>query len=122
MKLIADAGPIIALAKIDRLSVVEPLFDEIWLPDIVVHEVLAKPGIETRRIEEAIRRFIRVAPQRSNLAIHLEPFARGLDEGEKSVIAFARTSSPTAVPAGRVRRRAGATARRATWSGFGTGM
>ena len=32
MKRVVDAGPIIAPAKIDRLSVVESLFDEIWLP------------------------------------------------------------------------------------------
>ena len=61
MKLVVDAGPIIALAKIDRLSVVELLFDEVWLPEVVVHEVLAKPGLETRRIEAAMRRFMRVA-------------------------------------------------------------
>lgn len=94
MKLVVDAGPIIALAKIDRLSVVKPLFDEVWLPEVVVHEVLAKPGLETHRIEAAMRRFMRVASQPSNLAPHLESFARGLDEGEKSVIALAGTLAP----------------------------
>jgi hypothetical protein len=54
MKLVVDAGPIIALAKIDRLSVVEPLFDEVWLPEVVVHEVLAKPGLDAWKQEQAI--------------------------------------------------------------------
>jgi predicted nucleic acid-binding protein len=94
MKLVVDAGPIIALAKVNRLMVMESMFDETWIPDVVMHEVLAKPGNETRRIDEAIRRFIRVSAQPTVLAPHLEVFARGLDEGEKSVIALAGALPP----------------------------
>ncbi len=94
MKLVADAGPLIALAKIDRLALIEPLFSEVWLPDMVLHEVLAKPGPETHRINRALQQFLRVAPPSQSLAAPLEPFARGLDEGEKSVIALAGTFPP----------------------------
>ena len=44
MKLVVDAGPIIALAKIDRLTVLEPLFDEIWLDDALVETVRRLTG------------------------------------------------------------------------------
>ena len=91
MKVVADAGPLIALAKIDRLGLLADLFDEVWLPEIVGHEILAKAGPETARIEAALGRFLRVVPPPYDLAAHLAPIARGLDAGERAVIAVAGT-------------------------------
>jgi hypothetical protein len=94
MRLVADAGPVIALAKIDRLGLVEALFQEVWVPETVVHEVLAKPGAEAKQIEAALRRSIRMARAPAVLPAHLEVTGRALDEGEKSVIALAGTLPP----------------------------
>jgi len=113
MKVVIDAGPVIALAKIDRLEMLASMFVEVWLPEVVVHEVLAKPGPETRRIEAAISHFLRVAQPPFAIAAQLEPVARSLDEGERSVIALASKLPPPVTvlmddAAGRaVARRAG---------------
>jgi len=96
MRLVADAGPLIALAKVDRLELVVPLFEEIWLPEVVMHEVLAKPGVETQRLQAAIGRFLRVGSPPLRLSEALEAVARGLDEGEKAVIALAGALPPPA--------------------------
>jgi predicted nucleic acid-binding protein len=94
MKGVVDAGPVIALAKIDRIELLASLFQEAWVPETVVHEVLAKPGRETRRIETALGRFLRVAVPPFASAPQLEPFLRRLDEGERTVIALAGRLPP----------------------------
>ncbi len=113
MKVVADAGPLIALAKIDRLGLLADLFDEVCLPAVVEHEILAKAGPETKRIEAALGRFLRVIPPPYDLATYLAPIAQGLGAGERAVIAVAiRRPPPVSVlmddMAGRsVARRAG---------------
>jgi hypothetical protein len=39
---IANASPLIALAKIDRFSLLKQLFEEIWIPDAVWEEVVVQ--------------------------------------------------------------------------------
>lgn len=113
MKVVADAGPLIALAKIDRLGVLADLFNEVWLPEPVKREILAKAGPETTRIDAALGRFLRVVPSPPDLAAPLAPMARNLGAGECGVIAVAcRLPPPVMVlmddAAGRsVARRAG---------------
>ncbi len=51
---IADAGPLIAFANVDALSVLRALFYELYVPEAVKDECLSKPGIDTNRIEVAI--------------------------------------------------------------------
>jgi len=89
MKVVADAGPLIALAKIDRLGLLAELFDEVCLPIVVEHEILAKAGPETKRIEAALGRFLRVIPPPYDLTAHLAMKAGALGVGERAVIAVA---------------------------------
>ncbi len=51
---IADAGPLIALACIDALDLLRELFDEVIVTGSVRGECLAKPGDDNRRISSAI--------------------------------------------------------------------
>ena len=51
---IADAGPLIALACVDALILLRELFGKVYIPRSVRDECLAKPGADTRRIAEAI--------------------------------------------------------------------
>ena len=46
MIVIADASALVALAICDRLSILEPLFKEVYVPQIVFEEVTisGKPG------------------------------------------------------------------------------
>ena len=50
MTFVCNAGPVIALAKIDHLHLLRELANPVWIPDTVFHEVLAKPGPESSRI------------------------------------------------------------------------
>lgn len=52
--IIADAGPLIALAGIDELPLIQTLFSSLTIPEAVRQECLAKPGIDAQRIEAAI--------------------------------------------------------------------
>ena len=61
MNLVCNAGPIIALAKINRLPLLEQLgFSSVAIPQTVFYELLAKPGIETVRILEVAQTFLKV--------------------------------------------------------------
>ena len=51
---ISDAGPLIALARIDHLSILRKLFSQIQIPVAVYNECLAKEGIDSQRIKQAI--------------------------------------------------------------------
>jgi len=51
---VADAGPLIAFAAIDRLSVLRALFSKLLIPESVQVECSAKPGPDTTRIDTAI--------------------------------------------------------------------
>ena len=51
---IADAGPLIALACIDTLTLLRELFEEIFIVEAVRDECQAKPGDDSRRISRAI--------------------------------------------------------------------
>ena len=55
MIVVSDAGPLIALAKVDRLNVLQELSDEVYAPLAVHRELFAKPGSESSRLEDALR-------------------------------------------------------------------
>ena len=98
MTFVCNAGPVIALAKIDRLSLLRDLADSAWIPEPVLHEVLAKPGPDSARILEASRGFLKVRNPPENLDPSVQFTTRHLDAGEKAVIALA-SSIPAPVTA-----------------------
>jgi len=52
---VSDAGPLIALAKVDALFVARRLFARLQIPEAVWSECRGKPGDDSRRIEQAER-------------------------------------------------------------------
>ena len=86
---IADAGPLIALAKVDRLAILRGLFGTVRVPGSVWRECLAKSGGDTARIEEA------VAVGWLNVVSIDHPVGRGqgLGPGETEAIELASRSS-----------------------------
>jgi len=75
---ISDAGPLIALARIDALFILQKLFTHIQIPEAVYHECIAKKGVDSQRIKQAIETgWI----QRITVAI-LQPFPVSLGKGE----------------------------------------
>ncbi len=83
---IADAGPLIAFAGIDGLSILQQLFSEVTIVGAVKGECLAKPGVDAQRIEDAINKgWLVVAP----VVEHSPPLSPSLGVGESDSIRFA---------------------------------
>lgn len=91
MTLVCNAGPVIALAKIDHLSLLRDLADLVLIPETVFHEVLAKPGPDSDRILAASRDFLEVRIPPDHFDPSVQFASRYLDPGEKAVIALAST-------------------------------
>jgi predicted nucleic acid-binding protein len=61
MTAVSDTGPLIALAKVDQLRLLERLFEQVHIPPAVHRELLAKSGPESARLDEALAHFVKVA-------------------------------------------------------------
>ena len=87
MNLVCNAGPIIALAKINQLPLLEQLgFSSVVIPQTVFYEILAKPGIETVRILEVAETFLKVCQcPAGKIPAHVDVHTRNLDPGELEV-------------------------------------
>ncbi len=83
---IADAGPLIAFASIDALSVLRGLFSGIYVTESVKEECQGKPGIDARRIEAAVDEGWLVISHQVTGAAPLSP---GLGVGESDSIRLA---------------------------------
>ena len=88
MSVVCDTGPIIALAKLDRLNWFGTFFGFVAIPEAVVRELSAKPSPESTRIAGAIGSLLRpiVAPV-PPLTVLIR--TRHLGPGEREAIALA---------------------------------
>jgi predicted nucleic acid-binding protein len=84
----SDTGPVIALAKVDRLGVLKALYGAVLIPPAVHGELLAKLGSEASRIDDALNDFLQVAPPPS-LTLDVEKLTQGIGPGERQAIALA---------------------------------
>ena len=88
MSIVADTGPLIALAKVDQLGLLERLFSQVIITPAVHRELLAKAGPEAVQLDRALTTFIRIAerplqpPEVMAATSHLGP-------GEQEVVALA---------------------------------
>ena len=81
---IADTGPLIAFASIDRLCVLKDLFGELTITQSVRDEYNAKPGTDTLRIDAAVTdAWLRV------VAFTAELLSPSLGQGESDSIQLA---------------------------------
>lgn len=51
---VSDAGPLIALARIDALFILQKLFSQIQIPEAVYQECIVKDGIDSQHIQQAV--------------------------------------------------------------------
>ncbi len=87
--IIADAGPLIALAGIDALFILQELFSEISIVEAVKHECLAKPCTDSQRIATAIETgWVKIIATSDTT----EPLSPALGRGESDSIGFALKS------------------------------
>ena len=91
--IIADASPLIGLAKIERLELLHQLADEVWIPSAVWREVaLISPGRpEVRALTAALVHCVREPSVDAFTIFRLQS-----DEGEAAALALA-SSRPGAL-------------------------
>ncbi len=92
MKIVSDTGPLIGLAKIDCLFTLKYIATEVLVPTVVHRELLGKVGIESEKIDGALKDFIRVVDLKTTDSTTKEVLV-DLDEGEKQAIGLASTFS-----------------------------
>lgn len=89
MILVSNTGPLIALAKLNRLELLKQLIPNgVFIPPIIQRELWAKTGFESVALEQALETFIQIRKPESVPSV--ADFATmHLDEGEKQVIRLA---------------------------------
>lgn len=93
MTFVCNAGPVIALAKVDQLGLLRDLADQVIVPEIVLHEVLAKPGRDADRIDHAVHDFLEVRNPPVDLDAKVRDASIQLDAGERDVVALAASTA-----------------------------
>lgn len=93
LKVVSNTGPIIGLAKIDRLGILKSMFQSIFIPQKVHKELMGKFGEEGKAIEQALKDFIQVG-ESAFVDAHVLEAVKGLDEGEQEAISLAYSLGP----------------------------
>ena len=92
MKAVVNATPLICLALLDRLSLLNEMFDEVIVPQSVYAEVIqggaGKPGADALAKAD----WLRVVSAEASITI--EPLLLGLGAGELEVLLLARQIEP----------------------------
>jgi len=90
IKVLCNSSPIIGLAKIDRLDIIEKLYQEIIVPKAVFDELITKGRYKdkTAEINELIHQNI-VKVHKVNNRELIRALRKDLDYGESEVIALA---------------------------------
>lgn len=86
MIVISNSSPLIALASINRLTIFQTLFGQIYIPDIVYQETVIQNNVPLQKeiILRAINRFIVVETPQTSFS-----FRRTIDFGEQGVLNLA---------------------------------
>lgn len=92
----SNTGPIIALAKVRKLSLLRSLVGEVWIPPIVHRELYGKLDEDTPAIEKALSSFIS-AHEPGPVEKAASALLMGLDAGERQVIELALTVGPDSI-------------------------
>ncbi|MDL1961480.1 MAG: DUF3368 domain-containing protein [Deltaproteobacteria bacterium] len=88
MRIVADTGPIIALAKIGKIFLLKSIAEEVLIPPMVYKELFGKIGSESNEIDRALNTFIRLKKE-ITLDKATEMALADLGEGEKQAIGLA---------------------------------
>jgi predicted nucleic acid-binding protein len=106
MTVVCDTGPLIALAKVDQLQLLEQLFGEVDIPQAVHRELLAKSGPETARLDKALASFVQVK-RLPDFPVAVKSATLRLAPGEQQAIALAYELRALLVMDERLERAAG---------------
>ena len=90
MKIVADTGPIIGLAKIGQIYLLKKLATEVLIPPTVHKELYGKIGSESDQIDQALSDFVHVV-KLGALDLNIDEPLSNLGEGERQSILLAST-------------------------------
>lgn len=105
MTIVTNTGPLIVLAKINQLALLQQMFTTLMIPPAVHRELMAKSGIEARRLDAALAQFIEVTVE-PELPATIQVVIDHLDAGEQQAIALAHAKNTTLVIDERLGREA----------------
>ena len=88
MRIVADTGPIIALAKIGKIFLLKSIAEEVLIPPMIYKELFGKIGSESNEIDSALNTFIRLKKE-ITLDKATEMALADLGKGEKQAIGLA---------------------------------
>lgn len=87
--IVADAGPLIALAKLNELLLLPQIFSEIYVPETVFSEVTLNPRhAESVTLTDFLSENTQINPGISNS--FTEELSQALDDGEVQALALAK--------------------------------
>jgi uncharacterized protein len=89
MRVASDTGPLVALARIDRLDIMPQLFGRIAIPPAVAAEVVASQGPHQARLRHALQDWLDVTSPAQGVPAALQAVPR-LSPADREVIALAR--------------------------------
>lgn len=90
MKVIADTGPVIALAKVGQLQLLQLLFGNVHIPFAVYKELMAQVGDESKAIDDGLKNFIKILEVNQNLPHQTSQSIQQMGKGEKEAILLAQ--------------------------------
>lgn len=96
--IVCDAGPIIGLAKINCIALLEKLFKEVVIPEIVLKECLAKPELQDAvLIQNAVDQRLLKIQKVTDSSSYIKNFPELglLGKGEKEAIILAKEHKAT---------------------------
>ncbi|MCA9942596.1 MAG: DUF3368 domain-containing protein [Anaerolineales bacterium] len=88
MTIVTNTGPLVILAKIDQLGLLQQMFRSIAIPPAVHRELLAKSGPEVSRLDAALKQFIEIVGE-PEFPPAVKIVIEHLDAGEQQAIALA---------------------------------
>jgi predicted nucleic acid-binding protein len=88
MNVVSNSTPLIALSRINKLSLLKEYFGEIYIPQEVYEEVVTRGGYLFGADEVASAEWIKVETVKNRIAV--ESLSIALDKGEAEAIVLAR--------------------------------
>ena len=89
MTIISDTTPIISLIKINRLDLLEKLFEEVLIPEAVYRELTTNALFENEANIVKTSSFLKTSSVQNRKSLQLLQAVSGLDDGESEAIILA---------------------------------
>jgi predicted nucleic acid-binding protein len=105
MSIVSNTGPLIALAKADRMDLLPELYGTVHIPPAVHRELLGKTGPEADRLDVALAAWLKVA-DRVEPSSEVEGTLQAIDAGEREAILLAQRLGLTVILDDRLGREA----------------